>query len=468
MRTMIKIRGDLSMRKKEKMVFAYLVGVVFILSFHYFMDIREYPCDAGSYWSECSAYYGLEKFNLLNYKSALRGYLFPLLMYAIQKLDFVGIGSNIAIFRLAASLLYSFLFILLIPKLIELMFKIVVPVRSRLIYLIICMIMLRGLILYPLTDLPGILLVCFSIYLFVTLMQDKIKEKRAQIFCTVCMGICLGGAYYIRPIYLIVWIVLGGIILISAVKKGRRILLLSIVGMLIIMMPQICINQKNFGTYSPMIQTQFESGGTSLYLAQLKAGIRVQKYETSMDDSAEDIPMAMVFEDSTGASLLQGAGKIYSYPRYVIFCISHFADMACIYLKHIFNGMDIVYPNAYIQKVYCNRFIVQFFNYTMIFVGVNGLLFFIKKKCWDGLTIGMTVTYCFPTLLVIPTAVEPRFFVGVHLVLYLFAALALAEKEWWHRIWQCKWKQAGAYLLFLGICFVLNSQTFNCYGIPLW
>lgn len=244
-------------------------------------------------------------------------------------------------------------------------------------------------------------------------------------------------------------------------------MLFAIVGMLIISMPQICIHQKNFGTCSPMIQTQLEFGD-SLYLSQLKWEISIQKYETNEDVSTVDIPRGMIFEDSIGVILLEEDGKVYSYPRYIIFCLRHLGDMACIYLKHTFNGMDIVYPNVYIQKVYSNRFIVQFFNYTLIFTGMEGLLFFIKKKCWDKLTVGMSISYWLPILLVIPTAVETRFFVGAHLVLYLFAAMALADKEWWYRIWQCKWKKAGAYLLFLGVCFVLNSQTFNCYGIPLW
>lgn len=461
-----KKKNNFSWRENRKLVVTYLIGVVFTLGLHFLCGKKEYFGDAEEYW-RIGAEYGLDKFRLLNFDLSYRGYLFPLFTYVIQKLAHEGLGTGQTIFNIVTSLIYTFFFIIAFPKMINCMFKIVVPLKCRLLFLIACIIMLRGLILYPLTDLPGIILVCSAIYFFLALMQDNIKNRGVQIFYAVCIGISLGGAYYVRPIYFIIWILFGGIILISVFKERKWVLLFSIVGMLIVSAPQIYINQKNFGTYSPMIQTQLFYGG-SLYLNQLKWGISTQKYETNVDVSAVDIPLGMIFEDSIGATLLEETGKIYSYPRYVIFCLRHFADMACIYLKHIFNGMDIVYPNAYIQKVYSNRFIVQFFNYSLIFAGLEGLLFFIKKKCWDRLTVGMSITYCFPILLVIPTAVETRFFVGAHLVLYLFAPMALADKEWWRKIWQCKWKKAGAYLLFLGVCFILNSQTFNCYGIPLW
>jgi hypothetical protein len=46
---------------------------------------------------------------------------------------------------------------------------------------------------------------------------------------------------------------------------------------------------------------------------------------------------------------------------YIKCMITHFGDMACIYLKHIFNGMDIIYPNTYIYKLQINRFCYNLF-----------------------------------------------------------------------------------------------------------
>lgn len=188
----MKIMNDLFKGRKKKAIIAYLVGTVFILGFHYIMEIREYPYDAGGYWAD-GAGYGLNKFSLLNYKNPVRGYLFPLFTYAIQKLEFIGLGSQRKIFCVVISLMHSFFFLILIPKLIERMFKIYVPLKNRLLYLVVCVIMLRGLILYPLTDLPGIILVCSAIYFFLILMQDDINNKWIQSFYAVCMGLSLGG-----------------------------------------------------------------------------------------------------------------------------------------------------------------------------------------------------------------------------------------------------------------------------------
>lgn len=445
----------------------YLAGAVFIFGVHFFSGIRQYYHDAYVYWSY-GEMYGLEKFSLLNYNSSLRGYLFPLFIYMIRKLAFEGLGTERMIFCIITSLLYAFFFMVLIPRVIELMFQINIPMGVRLIYAMICTVMFRGLIVYPLTDLSAIMLACAAMYFFLLLAQDKVKVVWKQVLYAIGMGLALGGAYYVRPIYLIVWIAVGGMSFIIMCRKKKWIFLFAFLGMLIVAMPQIYINQKHFETYSPMIQTHLNSDESmSLYLNQLRWGIYMQKYETNVDVTVSDIQPGMVFRDAIGETLLE-RDKVYSYPRYLLFCIRHFGDMACIYLKHIFNGLDIVYPSVYIQKIYCNRFAVQLLNYTLIFAGLKGIVFFVKKKCWNSLTVGMSIAYVLPILLVIPTAVETRFFVGAHLMLYLFGITALMNREWWYKVLQCRWKTAGAYVLFLGGCFLLNSQTFNCYGIPLW
>lgn len=170
----------------------YLLGAAIILAVHYFSEVREYPYDAGAYWYEGEVY-GLAKFSLYNYSSPLRGYLYPLFIYVIRKVAFVGVGTERKVFCVAVSFLYAFFFIVLIPKIAELMFDIVVPMWSRIIYVTICSVMFRGLIVYPLTDIFGIMLVCFAIYFFLILTQDRVMSKWGQALCAALMGIALGG-----------------------------------------------------------------------------------------------------------------------------------------------------------------------------------------------------------------------------------------------------------------------------------
>lgn len=467
---MSKFRIRLSKFISEKFICKtdiYFIGVISLLILHFFCQIQvtEYQYDAWAYWDE-SGLYGLENFNLLNYNHSLRGYLFPLFLYFLRKLAYVGIGTEQLNWWIGNSLLLAAFFTLLVPQIIEIMFGVRVSGKSRVVFLIISMFMFRGMIVYPLTDLFGIMLSCLAIYFFLLLMKEKITKKLIQILCAICMGAALAGAYYIRPVYLIVWIALMCFSFGCIVKTKKRVLLYMILGMLFIAMPQIRINRAHFNTYSPMVQTQVDRG-ESLYLSQLKWGIIMQKYETNIDKSVKDVSAGMAFKDSIGEAILEKE-EIDSYFTYIIFCIRHFADMTCIYLKHIFNGLDIIYPNIYIENLYSNRFITQFVNYMLMFIGGEGLAYYIKKKYWDGLTIGTVLIYSLPILLVIPTAVETRFFVGVHIVIYLFAAMVLMNVNWWQNIWKCKWKKIGRFLLFLGLCFLLNSQTFNCYGIPLW
>lgn len=86
---------------------------------------------------------------------------------------------------------------------------------------------------------------------------------------------------------------------ISYNQDKKWILLFGIFRMLFIAMPQAGINYKHFNTWSPMIQTQLDLG-ESLHLSQLEWGISMQKYETNIDDTVEDIPAGMIFEDTIG------------------------------------------------------------------------------------------------------------------------------------------------------------------------
>lgn len=95
------------------------------------------------------------------------------------------------------------------------------------------------------------------------------------------------GAYYVRPVYLIVWLTFSGIVIFCLTKTKKRILSAAILGMLIVAIPQVCINRAHFNTSNSMIQTQ--SGiGKPLYLRQLEWGIYVQKYETNADEEAKN------------------------------------------------------------------------------------------------------------------------------------------------------------------------------------
>ena len=434
---------------------------------HYINDITIYPYDAGTYW-DLGYQFGVNKFSFTNYSYGLRGYLLPFLHYILIKLASIGIGTeriNLWIFH---SILYTFTFFILFPRLIEKWFNRKIDYKVRGIFIFICMYFFKGLILYPLSDLPAFTFFLIAFYLFVLLLEEKQSYSiLVKSLYGIIIGIFLAGAYYVRPVYLIGivgFMIVAGYFMI---RKKKYVLLYSLIGMIMIAVPQVMINHIHFHTYSPLIQTETAYKGKSLYLQQLNWGIMVQKYETNLDLQTYESP-SMSFEDKVGQKLLNKNGIFTGYYNYIKFVILHIGDVGCIYLKHLFNGLDITYNDAYIYNLNKNRFFIQLFNYTFIFLGIKGSVFYFRKKYWNVEKIAILVLYFLPILLVIPTAVETRFFIGLHMLLYFLGCMVLMDSNWKELIHKNKIKKFIAYIIFLAICFLLNSQTFNCFGISLW
>lgn len=457
----------------------FLSCIIILFLFHVINNIDFYPYDAGTYWN-LGYEFGVEQFNFVNYSYGLRGYLYPFLHYILIKLASLGIGTeriNLWVFH---SICYTSIFFVIFPRLIEKLFCIKVNNKERILFFIICMYFFKGLILYPLSDLPALCFLIAALYLLLVLEEKEgvVPEKNTsyirtkkyflkEFFYGVWIGIFLGGAYYIRPIYLsaIIGTLIIGLYLIR--KKKRYYLLYSVIGLIFVALPQIWINHTYFNTYSPMIQTESEYDGQSLYLQQLNWGIQVQKYETNLDLEAYNSP-ALSFKDTIGIQLLEENGSLTGYIEYIKFVFAHFVDIGCIYLKHFFNGMDIIYNTTYIFHLNQNRFFIQLANYLLIIFGIEGILFYICKINWTVTKIGVFLLYLLPVLLVIPTAVETRFFLALHMLLYLLACKVLLSVEWKQSFWKNRKKKLICYILFLGICFLWNSQTYQCLGIPLW
>ncbi len=444
----------------------FLLGFICILILHKAAQVQVYPYDSGVYWG-MGKEFGLADFRFQNYGESLRGYVYPFFCYLIQKLSYMGVGVDQWNFWIASGILYSFLFTVLFPETMERMFGIHMGIIKRCVFCDICCCFFKGMIIYPLSDLFAFTFAVLAIYLFVCYMGNEEGELLCKkIILSAGMGFCLGIAYYARPIYLAVILGFFALMLYSIVFEKKLSLLFLLIGLGIAAFPQMLINHTHFHTWSPLVLTAEEGAEMSLYLQQLNWGLVMQKYETNMD--LETYGSArMVFRDTIGEKLLNG-GVIRSYFLYIKFCIKYFADVAMIYLKHVFNGMDIVYPGVYIWKLNENRFFTQFFNYTFIICGLDGIFYTMKKLKLSKVNLCVSGVYILPVLLVIPTAVETRFFVACHIVLYLFAVNVLLNKQWWKDFWERKWKKSIKYVAFLGICFLLNSQTFNCFGIPLW
>lgn len=450
-------------------------SVCFIVSFFLYLlvgiisNVSEFPYDSGYYLSLAASYGLFENFDILHFSSSLRGYLYPLLLYPVILISNIGIGTIAIDLLVINSFVYSLLSSLIIPYFFEKVFAVKFRVYARYVFSIIFLFFFRGLIIYPLSDLPAI----FFIFVAAILTQKIYSEIKMPLSLYKCLigllcGVCLASAYYIRPIYLIsiiAWIILS-IIVIMINRKPKMLILVAfmLIGLALIASPQIYINTNNYDTVSPLILTEKSYDGDSLYLEQLGWGIYISKYETNMDLS--HYPSASLkYIDQTGLNIYNN-NQIDSYIDYILLFLSHPLDMCCIYLLHLFNGLDITYPSIYIYDLYDPlRTFTQLFNYTLLFIGIVGCVNLIKRTRYHDSLVVIGGMLLLPILLVIPTAVETRFFAILSIIFYGLATITITNIDLKDAINKSR-KYILYYVGFIIICFILNHQVFSLVGIP--
>ena len=407
-----------------------------------------------------SSQFNYESFSLKGFTISYRGYLLPLIYYIIGVISFQNADIFFILLWIAKSISFSFLIVYLIPSLIEVKYKKSVVVC--ILYAAICCFFFRGLLVYTLSDMFALVVTLSSVWFYLKSIES---QKNSLLLC-FCAGMCMTMAYYVRPIYLSTYVVLIIFSTIRSVKNKKIDILFMLLASIIVAVPQIIINKASFCTYSPLIQTQIQFG-ESLYLQQLFWGVGMQRYETNFN--LDIFPeYRVVFKDFIGEKLLEqdGITSFTSYLDYIKFVISHFFDVCIMYIRHLFNGLDIVYTNVYIKNLYGCRFFVQLINYVLMFFGCSELLKQYKKVKFNSTLLIKILALGLPILLVLPTAVECRYFTLLSCVIYYFAVNSIVCKIKEHE--RITFVGVVKLCITLVLCFLINSGTFESLGIPLW
>ena len=238
------------------------------------------------------------------------------------------------------------------------------------------------------------------------------------------------------------------------------------VGFLLLATPQYLINQNNYQSHSPLVLGEGDqddyviAGKNNLYLWQLNGGLLVQRYETSVDPTYPGAPV--FFPDPAGKALrAQHPEQVLdSYGTYFSFVGQHLFDMGALYARHLFNGLDLLYAGPYVYRIYGVTLPLALLNYTVFFAALLVMAFRryrLNVRQW--LVLGGLLITCLAT---IPTIVECRFFLPLHLLLYAVVCFG-----WPTHFWQ-RWRRTPsrqrtvllvAYGLFLLLCLTLSSNT---------
>lgn len=439
------------MIKKEKRYFVVLFVILFVASIivHTIINNTDAHYDDSIYWWLGKAL----GWNVKNIEWGFRGWLLPYIFSMCYQFGLL-FQSEFVGYRIFASLMFAFAFTFLFSYIAKILdFK----ASNRRIALaggvcgVVFFIFFRGLFIYTLSDFYAFTLSLLSVVFLHSLIEreQRLYIKSIEAFC---LGLCLYGTYNIRTIYLfsliacfcvmIIWQLFGKKWLETIVTGGC-----CGIGMFLCAIPQMIVNHNLSGNYSWKVPTE------GLMLYQLQWGVTAERYATFIGDPAQYSTAGMFFVDNVGQAILnkEQITEFASYGQLIRVMLKYPLDFIGIYVRHFLNMLYPIYPEQYIQDLTKDKSVLLILFYTILFIAVSNfiLLFQLKSKRWVWICLILL-----PCLCILPGAVEIRFFIALHFLIYMYAILGL--KEFWI---QFKMHKAG-YI----ICYVTGFLLYIAYA----
>jgi hypothetical protein len=464
-----RLRSVLSSVERPQAVWAFAATALMFFVLHQLKAVTVYPADSGGYWGLAG------RVAILDFPKYWRGYFYPMLLSPARVVGYV-LNSPYP-YRLYASAAYAFLLAVVVPDLYVRVFGGRMSFTRRLVAPALLALLAPGVMVYPLSDLPAVLLLICSLYLI--LLSSDSPSRATSYRLMLAAGVLAGAAYNTRTIYLFSLIM---VVLVTALwwtrarsPRHRTILIATLLlGIGIVSLPQAFINLNTHGSFTPaVITTQVDP--KSLFAAQLTAGIRVQRYETSLD------PLGPVlYLDPAGQRLLASAGldNVVLSPRdYLAFAARYPIDLAGILARHAINGLDLRDGNVYLVDPANPRWLQSTLNYLVLFLA--GWTLFIRARSTRGargLSFGdaaddplrgraprgdwfvWLAVLLMPVAAILPGQIETRFFLPLHLLAYYTIAMGTSWAELRESL-RARWYVILPSLV--GLCFLFVTVTAN-------
>ena len=396
----------------------------------------QFRFDAAEYW-ELSLQFTPPGggFSLLAFDEPLRGYLGPLLVLPARLLCHFTGWSMLTGARVLGAGWAALLFGVAIPELWVRSTGRALSGGRWLVLLGLGFVFWRDYFNFTLSDMPALTLLVLGL---------AALGRRGWAWAGLA-GFLLAAAINIRPIY--VACLPGALWLLAANHKPVttpqfvKSMAALVVGAVLVLLPQLRINQQHFGQNSPLVLAQ-RPGQEPLYLRQLAWGTAHQRYETSLVPA---IPRSLVYADSAGQRALaaQPGGRFGSYGEYSAFLLKHPFSSAARYARHLFNGLDIRYPTPYPTRLHPpGQPVLRLLNYALLGLGLWlawrrwGTA---RQQLWPIVApaaspSAVLLALLLPCLLTLPTLMECRFLLPLHLLLLTGAAATWQPLTLWRNL----------------------------------
>ena len=407
--------------------------------------------DAGQYWELSLKFWQHGQFSLLHYDEPVRGYLGPLLLQPGRLLCHITGWPALWGAQVLGAGWAALLFGLAIPWAWRLGTGQGLRKGRWLLLVALGFVFWRDYFNFPLSDMPA----------FTLLLLGLVALGRGGWGWALLAGALFAGALNIRPIYLAA---LPGVALLLASRAAWAPRLAALAaGAALVLLPQYLINRQHFGQATPLVLAA-PASKRPLYLQQLTWGTAFQRVETSL---MPEYPRQVLFADLAGQRDLAAAPEpaFNSYGSFFRFTLLHPLAFTARCLRHLFNGLDIRYSTPYLRQLHPpGQEVLRMLNYLTLGLAlakvITGLWRFQLGFACHKTKLAVLLALLLPCASAIPTAMECRFLLPVHLLLLTIVAAVARPGLWWRQV---RLGQRVLILLMLlvwvGGCWWLSDET---------
>jgi hypothetical protein len=438
---------ELSFRRERPQAAAFVIVCLCLWLLHWTSGVTWFPADAGYYWS-------LSVKDPSAVMTPLRGYVYPALLWPLRTLG-EACGHPFLVFQLVSAIVYAWMFTGPISDLFAHVLGGLPGLAKRVAIALLPVTVFPGLFLYPLSDLPALVLV-----LLATRAMLATSGPQWWLAATLA-GAAMSAAYNIRTIYLFTFLAMLPLIAFHFMKGQavvRRATAIGLVfcGALVVATPQMIFNHARGGAAVPWLEVSVE-GGSSLMASQLLWGITMQK---AIGIRGADEVHGLYYRDPAGVAIRAAEGGHFvesSIKAYAGLVLRHPMAFAGIVTRHVINGLDVRDGMVYEKRRPEGRDWTSFVCATLLFAGV--------AICLGSEIRLRTLVPFVPVLLAVaaiaPGAVESRFFLPVYVVLAGMAIVAFERREVVRFVGAHCWSIAITYVAWVAIFLAATTSAMS-------
>jgi len=403
------------------LVLAFAVAIAGTLAVAMAQGEKPFYTDSGGYWELGRTFTVNGHFSLLNFHDPIKGYVFPLMTYALQRIggDLSWTSSSMA--KLSNVLTFAAIGTVLAPALA----KTVWPtqpswsVARRLALTALLLVFWSGFLNFPLSDFPALATA------LVTLVAVARVDRPGWMLLA---GVALALTIDIREAYLPFAPAVVAIVAWTWFQQrpardasgARRALCaaLFVAGFAVVSLPQSLSAHRYHGTWS-FIPGASVSEPVGVFYA---SGITVQSYDTYVLEGQAAVEMRYGFPAGERLVREQPGGKVTSTGQYVGLFASHPLVMGDVIARHIVNGLDPLYSTPYVENLHnLGRTWGRIAAFLLVFIALLRVLWPAARRILGPARLRYLLALSACCLTTLPTQMERRYMLPAYLIVYILA-----------------------------------------------